>query len=113
MPKNKPGIVDVPPMNFVAVRGRGDPNEEGSEYKQTIGLLYATKEDFLCMPDILMKKQESGFNEDTYDCDCRRREDSRGAVTEISSGMAAKEPYSFEYFFIRQRGEILIYMGRG
>lgn len=41
MPKNKPGIVEVPPMNYLAVRGSGDPNEEGSEYKQSIGLLYA------------------------------------------------------------------------
>lgn len=41
MPKNKPGIVEVPPMNYLAVRGSGNPNEEGSEYKQSIGLLYA------------------------------------------------------------------------
>lgn len=41
MPKNKPGIVTVPPMNYIAVRGNGDPNEEGSEYKASIGLLYA------------------------------------------------------------------------
>lgn len=41
MPKNKPGIVTVPPMNYIAVRGKGNPNEEGSEYKETIGLLYA------------------------------------------------------------------------
>lgn len=40
MPKNKPGIVEIPPMNYLAVRGSGDPNEEGSEYKQSIGLLY-------------------------------------------------------------------------
>ncbi len=40
MPKNKPGIVNVPPMNYIAVRGKGDPNVEGSEYKQSIGLLY-------------------------------------------------------------------------
>ena len=40
MPKNKPSIVEVPPMNYIAVRGKGNPNEEGSEYKQTIGLLY-------------------------------------------------------------------------
>lgn len=40
MPKRKPGIVDVPPMNYIAVRGKGNPNEEGSEYKQSIGLLY-------------------------------------------------------------------------
>lgn len=40
MPKNKPGIVEVPPMNYIAVRGKGNPNAEGSEYKQSIGLLY-------------------------------------------------------------------------
>ncbi len=41
MPKNKPGIVKVPPMNYIAVRGKGNPNEEDSEYKASIGLLYA------------------------------------------------------------------------
>ena len=40
MPKNKPGIVTVPRMNYIAVRGKGDPNEEGGEYKESIGLLY-------------------------------------------------------------------------
>ena len=40
MPKNKPSIVEVPTMNFIAVRGKGDPNVEGGEYKQAIGLLY-------------------------------------------------------------------------
>ncbi len=40
MPKNKPEIVDVPEMNFIAVRGKGDPNEEGGAYKAAIGLLY-------------------------------------------------------------------------
>ena len=40
MPKNKPAIVEVPSMNFIAVRGHGDPNEEGGEYKQAIELLY-------------------------------------------------------------------------
>lgn len=40
MPKNKPGIVTVPSMNFIAVRGSGDPNQEDGEYKQSIGLLY-------------------------------------------------------------------------
>lgn len=41
MPKNKPDIVIVPSMNFLAVRGRGDPNIEGGDYKKSIGLLYA------------------------------------------------------------------------
>ncbi len=40
MPKNKPEIVDVPEMNFIAVRGIGNPNEEDGEYKAAIGLLY-------------------------------------------------------------------------
>jgi len=40
MPKNKPGIVSVPAMNYIAVRGQGDPNVEGGEYKQAIELLY-------------------------------------------------------------------------
>lgn len=40
MPKNKPGIVEVPPVNYIAVRGKGNPNAEDSEYKQSIGLLY-------------------------------------------------------------------------
>ena len=40
LPKNEPGIVTVPSMNYLAVRGQGDPNVEGGEYKQSIGLLY-------------------------------------------------------------------------
>lgn len=41
MPKNKASIVDIPKMNYIAVRGKGNPNEEESEYKASIGLLYA------------------------------------------------------------------------
>ena len=40
LPKGTPSIVTVPKMNFIAVRGSGDPNEEDGEYKQAIGLLY-------------------------------------------------------------------------
>ena len=40
LPKNKPGIVMVPSMNYIAVHGSGDPNQEDGEYKQSIGLLY-------------------------------------------------------------------------
>ena len=40
MPKNKPSIVTVPCMNYIAVRGHGDPNQEDGEYKRAIGLLY-------------------------------------------------------------------------
>ena len=41
MPKNKPAIVDVPAANYIAVRGEGNPNEEGGAYQQAIGVLYA------------------------------------------------------------------------
>lgn len=40
LPKNKPELIDVPEMNFIAVRGKGDPNEEEGEYKAAMGLLY-------------------------------------------------------------------------
>ena len=40
MPKNKPSIVEIPKMNYIAVRGEGNPNDEEGEYKKTIGLLY-------------------------------------------------------------------------
>ena len=40
MPGKKPGIITVPSMNYIAVRGQGDPNDEDGEYKQSIGLLY-------------------------------------------------------------------------
>ena len=41
LPPKKPGIVTVPAMNFLAVRGQGDPNEESGTYKQALELLYA------------------------------------------------------------------------
>ena len=41
MPKNKPEIVHVPKANYIAVRGKGNPNEEGGAYQQAVGVLYA------------------------------------------------------------------------
>lgn len=41
MPKNKPSIVDVPAASYIAVRGKGDPNEEGGAYQQAISVLYS------------------------------------------------------------------------
>ena len=41
MPKNKPEIVNIPKANYIAVRGKGDPNEEGGAYQQAISILYA------------------------------------------------------------------------
>lgn len=40
MPPKKPTIVEVPAMNYIAVRGQGDPNDEKEEYAQALGLLY-------------------------------------------------------------------------
>ena len=41
MPKNVPQIVDVPTANYIAVRGKGNPNDEGGAYKQAVSVLYA------------------------------------------------------------------------
>ena len=41
LPKAKPEIVTVPQANYIAVRGTGNPNEEGGSYQQAIGVLYA------------------------------------------------------------------------
>ncbi len=41
LPKNKPEIVTVPKMNYIAIRGKGNPNEEGGAYQQAVGVLYA------------------------------------------------------------------------
>ncbi len=41
LPKNQPSLIEIPAMNYLAVRGKGDPNNEQGEYQETIGLLYA------------------------------------------------------------------------
>lgn len=41
MPTGEPQIVKVPKANYIAVRGKGDPNEEGGAYQRAIGVLYA------------------------------------------------------------------------
>lgn len=41
LPKNKPEIVNVPKANYIAVRGKGDPNIEGGDYQKAIGVLYS------------------------------------------------------------------------
>ena len=41
MPKNRPEIVTVPRANYIAVRGKGNPNETGGDYQKAIGVLYA------------------------------------------------------------------------
>ena len=41
LPGNTPEIVTVPKVNYIAVRGKGNPNEEGGAYQQAVGILYA------------------------------------------------------------------------
>lgn len=41
LPKGEPEILSIPEANYIAIRGQGDPNEEGGAYKQAIGVLYA------------------------------------------------------------------------
>ena len=40
LPKQTPSIVDVPAANYIAVRGKGNPNEENGAYKEAMQILY-------------------------------------------------------------------------
>lgn len=40
LPPKTPGIADIPAMNYVAVHGKGNPNEPDGEYKRAMSLLY-------------------------------------------------------------------------
>lgn len=40
LPKSKPSVIEIPKMNYLAVRGKGNPNEENGDYQKTIGALY-------------------------------------------------------------------------
>lgn len=40
-PKDRPELVTVPPANYVAVRGTGDPNETDGAYSGALSVLYA------------------------------------------------------------------------
>ena len=40
LPKDQPGIVTVPPVNYIAIRGQGDPNRADGAYQQALSLLY-------------------------------------------------------------------------
>lgn len=41
VPKNKPSIIEIPKMNYIAIKGTGNPNEENGDYQKTLELLYA------------------------------------------------------------------------
>ena len=40
-PKDLPALIQVPPMQYAAVSGTGDPNDPGGTYQQAISALYA------------------------------------------------------------------------
>ena len=40
LPKEMPSIVEVPSMQYAAVRGHGDPNEPDGEYGRAVAVLY-------------------------------------------------------------------------
>ena len=41
LPKDEPTIVEIPTMNYISVKGKGDPNEVDGEYSRAMELLYA------------------------------------------------------------------------
>lgn len=41
LPQKQPLFVTIPKMNYIAVRGKGNPNDENGEYKKSIALLYS------------------------------------------------------------------------
>lgn len=59
MPPKTPNIIMVPPMNFISVRGKGDPNQEGGAYKSAIGLLYS-------VAFTIKMSKKNGLNLDGY-----------------------------------------------
>ena len=40
LPSRKPHLITVPPMNFVTVQGKGDPNDPAGEYQAAMEVLY-------------------------------------------------------------------------
>ena len=63
MPQNVPELITVPPANYIAVRGHGDPNEEGGAYKQAIEILYSVA--YTLKMSYKTEHQIEGFPEET------------------------------------------------
>jgi len=76
LPKSKPEIITVPKANYIAVRGKGNPNEEGGTYQQAVGILYSVK----LMDDYLKEKgytndiNQSRLHHEIYLSDPRKAE---------------------------------------
>lgn len=61
LPPKTPHLIEIPSMNYLAVRGHGDPNLEGGEYKASIGLLYVRG--FACAADGEVADGDYGYVE--------------------------------------------------
>lgn len=57
VPKEKPELVDVPPMNFITISGKGDPNQQ--DFADRIGALYPIAYAIRMMP-------RNGFTPEGY-----------------------------------------------
>ena len=57
IPKEKPELVDVPPMNFITISGKGDPNQQ--DFADRIGALYPIAYAIRMMP-------RNGFTPEGY-----------------------------------------------
>ncbi len=40
LPKNKPQIIEIPKMNYISIKGKGNPNDENGEYQKALQILY-------------------------------------------------------------------------
>ncbi len=49
-PKLVPSVVDVPQMKFIAIDGKGNPNDENGEYQSAVQTLYALSYAIKTMP---------------------------------------------------------------
>ena len=108
LPPRTPGIVTVPAMRFLAVRGQGDPNEEGGAYRAALGMLYAVAYTIKmskwnkpegCFDYVVPPLEGLWWQEDTQGVDYSRKADFRWIslirlpefVTEESFDLAVRE----------------------
>lgn len=61
MPSSKPQIVNVPVANYIAVRGKGDPNEEGGAYKRSIAVPSAFCQTKISLASVSMSAISDSF----------------------------------------------------
>ncbi|GHU23087.1 transcriptional regulator [Spirochaetia bacterium] len=61
LPKTTPGIINVPEMNYVAIDGKGNPNDENGEFNEGISVLYSIQY------TIKMSKKKNDIPEGYFD----------------------------------------------